>query len=217
MKILVAGATGRTCQHVVKFLAEAGHTVHAMVRKPDQRDAMTALGAEPIFGDLMKPLGYTLQGCKGLVFCAGARDREDAAEIELVEHKGAMSLIESCRRLGVRRFVMLSAKGAEDPDSAPEDQRDWIWAKADTDQFLRENKLDFTIVRATPLGDAPGTGTVKAAPILPPYSDDMGELSREDVARVLALAVDRRDLIDRSFEIEPGDKPIVEALDSLKD
>lgn len=217
MKILVAGATGRTGRHVVSHLVDAGHTVHAMVRRPEQRDEMSALGAEPVFGDFMKPLGYTLQGCRGVVFCAGARDRDDAADIALVEHKGALTLIETCRRLNVRRFVMLSAKGAEDPAGAPEDKRDWILAKADADQFLRENKLDFTIVRATPLGDGPATGTVKAAPVLPPYSKDMDELSREDVARVLALAIDRRDLIDRSFEIEPGEKPIPEALDSLKD
>ena len=76
MKILVAGATGRTGQYVVRLLHEAGHTVHAMVRKPEQRDAMAALGAEPVFGDFTKPLGYTLQGCRGAVFVAGARDRE---------------------------------------------------------------------------------------------------------------------------------------------
>ncbi|MBT6441970.1 MAG: NAD(P)H-binding protein [Alphaproteobacteria bacterium] len=215
MKILVAGATGRTGQHVVRFLHEAGHTVHAMVRKPEQRDAMAALGAEPVFGDFTKPLGYTLQGCRGAVFVAGARDRANMSEIEMVEHTGAFTFVETCRRLTVRRLVMLSVQGAHDPEAAPEQTRDWVRLKGDTDQFIRENKLDFTIVRATALGDEPATGLIKAAPVLPAPEGEIGDLSREDVAKVLALAVDDRNLFDRSFDIMPGDTPIAEAMGRL--
>jgi NAD(P)H dehydrogenase (quinone) len=52
--ILVTGATGKTGQHTVRFLREAGLPVRALVHRQDERsDRLLAMGAEVVTGDLL--------------------------------------------------------------------------------------------------------------------------------------------------------------------
>lgn len=51
---LVTGATGKTGRATTRYLLEAGHSVRALARRDDERaDALRALGAEVIVGDLL--------------------------------------------------------------------------------------------------------------------------------------------------------------------
>ena len=54
MKVLVAGAHGKTARRLVGMLAEDGHQVRGLVRKEEQMSDVESDGAEPVLVDLEK-------------------------------------------------------------------------------------------------------------------------------------------------------------------
>src|ERR1700740_3683166 len=69
---LITGATGNTGAPTVKILLEAGHLVRAFVHRVDQRsDALAALGAEIVEGDLLDfhAGGSAMSGVGAAYFC----------------------------------------------------------------------------------------------------------------------------------------------------
>ena len=122
-----------------------------------------------------------------------------------------MKLIEAAREDGVRRYVMLSAMGAADPDSGPETMRPYLTAKAEADWALAKSGLDHTIVRPGALTDDPGTGRVEVAVEL----SRRGEITREDTAAVILAALETDRTIGRTFEVIGGETPVREAVDAL--
>ena len=123
MNILVVGASGKTGRHILPLLKQAGHTPRAMVRNYDYRDDMEALGAEVVAGDLEKPLGHAVGDNRACIFVAGSGSKTGPEKTIDVDFHGAVSLIETCERKKVRRFIMLSAMNTEDPESGPEKLR----------------------------------------------------------------------------------------------
>ena len=160
MKVAVAGANGLTGRIVLKLLTEAGHQPVAMIRDFAQRDALEALGAECRIGDLEKPLGYAVRGCRGAIFAAGSGSRTGPEKTIDVDQNGAMMMIETCVRMNVRRFVMLSSIAADTPERGPESLHHYFGAKAVADRHLQASGLDYTIVRPGFLTNEPGTGAI---------------------------------------------------------
>jgi NAD(P)H dehydrogenase (quinone) len=69
---LITGATGNTGAPAVKILLEAGHRVRAFVHRVDQRsDALAALGAEIVEGDLLDfhAVSSAVSGVSAAYFC----------------------------------------------------------------------------------------------------------------------------------------------------
>ena len=52
MKVLIAGAHGKTARRLVRMLADSGHEVRGLVRKEEQMPDVEADGAEPLLVDL---------------------------------------------------------------------------------------------------------------------------------------------------------------------
>lgn len=216
MKVLVAGAHGQTARQLVRMLAEDGHEVKGMVRKQEQLSDVEADGAEPVLLDLEEEeveegVGEAVEGCDAIVFAAGAGPGSGAERKETMDYGGAVKLIEAAENHGVRRYLMLSAMGASDPESGSEAMQPYLRAKARADERLEKSDLDYTIIRPGSLTDDEGTGTVDAAESL----GRRGEISREDVARTFAVALEAENLYRKKFEIIVGDTPIPEALQRL--
>jgi NAD(P)H dehydrogenase (quinone) len=69
---LITGATGNTGAPTVKILLDAGHRVRAFVHRADQRsDALAALGAEIVEGDLLdfRAVSSAMAGVGAAYFC----------------------------------------------------------------------------------------------------------------------------------------------------
>ncbi len=120
---------------------------------------------------------------------------------------GAVKLIEAARALGIRRYVIVSAIGADDPENAPEQTRPYQRAKAEADAALEAGGLDHTIVRPGMLTDDSGRGTISAGPGLA-----RDEVAREDVAVVLAAVLGAANTIGKTFVVVQGDTPVEEAV-----
>ena len=216
MRVLVAGAAGNTARRLVRRLAENGHQVRGMVRKEEQLADVEADGAEPVLVDLEEEeaeggVGKAVEGCDAIVFAAGAGPGSGAERKETMDYGGAVKLIEAAESQGVARYLMLSAMGAADPDSASEQMQPYLSAKARADERLQNSDLDYTIIRPGSLTDEEGTGRIEAAESL----GRRGEITREDVAETFAAALETENTYRKTFEILAGDAPIKEALEKV--
>ncbi len=133
MKVLVAGSHGQVGRHLVRLLAEAGYEVKAMIRDESQAREMEDLGGTPVVADLEGDPSPTAQGSDAIIFTAGGGPGSGAAKKETVDRGGAVKLIEAAKRYGVPRYVMVSAMGADDPESGSEGMRPYLRAKGSAD------------------------------------------------------------------------------------
>lgn len=215
MKVVIAGGHGKIAQHLERKLAQRGDTAVGLIRNPDHASELTAIGAEPVVLDLEKAsvdeVAESVRGADAVVFAAGAGPGSGAARKESVDRDAAILLADAAEASGVRRYVMVSAMGA---DTERADQSDdpvfsaYLRAKADADANVSaRTAIDATIIRPGKLTDDAGTGTVTIAD-----STGYGEIPREDVAAVILAALDSSDAGGRTFELIGGDTPVDEAL-----
>jgi uncharacterized protein YbjT (DUF2867 family) len=213
VKVLVAGAHGKTARRLVGMLVENGHAVRGLVRKEEQMPDVKADGAEPALVNLEEEgiegaVGRAVEGCDAVIFAAGAGPGSGAARKETMDYGGAVKLVEAAEQHNVRRYLMLSSMGAGDPEGGSEAMRPYLRAKARADERLQGSGLDYTIIRPGRLTDEGGTGGIEAAESL----GRRGEISRADVARTFAEALETENTYRKTFEILAGDTPIREAL-----
>ena len=216
MKVLVAGAHGKTARRLVRILTEDGHEVRGLIRKEEQMPDVEADGADPVLVDLEAEeaegtVGQAVEGCDAVIFAAGAGPGSGAARKETMDYGGAAKLVEAAQKHGVRRYLMLSSMGAGDPGSGSDAMQPYLFAKARADERLQESDLDYTIIRPGSLTEEEGAGRIEAAEVL----GRRGEISRDDVAGTFAEALEMPNTYRKTFEIIGGETPIREALERI--
>jgi uncharacterized protein YbjT (DUF2867 family) len=183
MKILVAGATGKTGSRVMIELAASDHEAIALVRESSDTDALPS-DIKLRHGDLTDLQDDVCDGCDVVIFAAGSGGGTGAEMTEKVDRDGAKRLVDLAVKADVTRFVMLSSVGADDPD--PESKlAHYLEAKHDADEHLKASGLEYAIVRPVALTDENGTRDIK-------LGDDVdvnAKAARGDVAAVIADAV----------------------------
>jgi uncharacterized protein YbjT (DUF2867 family) len=209
MDILVAGGHGQIALRLLKLLAAEGHTARGLIRKPEQAADLQAVGAVPVIGDLEAEdsLAAYVKGADAVVFAAGAGPGSGNARKRTVDLGGALKLADAAIDQGVRRYVMVSSIGAQDP-SAGGSMQPYLKAKAEADAYVVASGLDYTIVRPGGLTDEPGTGLITATREL----GHRGPVPRDDVAAVLAACLVTPATIGVTFELFAGETPIADAL-----
>lgn len=212
LNILLAGANGKTGRILIGLLAKKGHTVRAMIRKEDQSEKMKVLGAEPILADLEKDTDHAFKDIDAVIFAAGSGSKTGPEKTIDVDRNGAIALIDTAKKNGVRHFVMLSSMGAEHPKQGVKEMQHYFQAKHDADEHLLNSGLTFTIVRPGLLTDDEPTGEIIAQAKL---ENNKGEITRGDVAAVLAESLVLDSTKNKTFEILNGNVPVEEALSHL--
>ncbi|MBY5164319.1 SDR family oxidoreductase [Salsipaludibacter albus] len=215
MRIVIAGGHGTIARLLSARLTEldADTEVVGLIRKPEQADDIREVGAIPEVLDLemasLDELTDAVQDADAVVFAAGAGPGSGAGRKETVDFAAAVNLRDAARQAGVARYVMVSAMGTDDP---PTDDvfSVYLRAKARADKALMESDLAWTIVRPGGLTDDEPTGTVTLARHV-----DRGEISRADVADVLAAVLHRPATAGHVFELVGGDTPVADAIDDL--
>ncbi len=187
MRVLVAGATGKTGSRLVRALTAGGHSPVAMVRDRADADGFGA-DVETRQADLTDLPENICDGCEAVVFAAGSGGSTGEDMTDKVDRDGARALIDLAASAKVSRFVMLSSAGAGDPDP-DSDLASYLKAKHDADEHLKRSGLSYAILRPVALTEEDGQGRIR-------FGDDVdpkGEAARGDVATVLANAVDAPD------------------------
>jgi uncharacterized protein YbjT (DUF2867 family) len=210
--VVVAGGHGKVAQRLLGLLAERGDRARGLVRNPEHAADLERVGAEPVICDLEREgdLSPFVEGPDAVVFAAGAGPGSGAERKRTVDLGGALKLIDAAKGTGARRYVMVSAIGAANPQSGPEQMRPYLEAKAEADQALAASGLDFTIVRPGRLTDDPGTGRVALGPEV-----GRGEIPRDDVATVLVAVLDAGSTVGKTFNVLGGEEPIDRALSAV--
>jgi nucleoside-diphosphate-sugar epimerase len=217
MIVVIAGGHGQIALRLAKELSDRGHEPIGLLRNPDQVPDLERNGARGEVLDLeqttVDELSAIVAGADVVVFAAGAGRGSGAARKETVDRAGAVLLADAAQQAGVRRYVMVSAMGAEDADPASDEVfQVYLRAKAAADADLRARDLDWTIVRPGSLTDDAPTGKVDLGPGRP-----RGTVSRADVATVLSEMITTRSGIRKQVDLVSGRVPVAEAVAAVKD
>ena len=211
-RIFVIGAAGKVGRALVQQAAARGHRVVAMHRSAEQTPELSALGAQPVQGDLLQlqsdALATLMQGSDVVVFTAGAGGKGGTTMTDAIDGRGLELAVAAATLAQVPRFLLVSAfpeagRGKHLSDTF----ENYMAVKKAADVHLASSTLDWVILRPGTLTDAAGTGRVHAGPAIA-----YGEVPRADVAAALLALVEQPQVSRRIIELTEGQTPVFEAV-----
>jgi uncharacterized protein YbjT (DUF2867 family) len=214
MEIVIAGGHGKIALLTEQLLADAGHTVRALIRNPTHDGEVEATGAQPVVADLeqLEPeqLASLLGKADAVVFAAGAGPGSGPARKWTVDYGGAVKLIEACGRAGVDRYVMVSGRGVD--ADAPDDggYNTYRRAKGKADADLQASGLQYTILRPVGLTDEPASDAVSTDP-----DQGVETIPRADVAATIVAVLDEPRTAGLTVVLRSGSETVAAAIESL--
>ena len=212
--VAIAGAHGQIARRLGRLLVERGDTVFGLIRTRAHAEDLRADGVEPELIDLERAgpeeIAEAIEGCDAVVFAAGAGPGSGPERKWTVDRDGAIKLLDAAVSAGVTRYVIVSSVGADNPPPGDEVFAVYLRAKAEADAAVVQSDRDWTVVRPGILTDHPGSGRVliQAAPV-------RAEVTRDDVAAVLAAVLHEPRSAGLVLYVVEGDDPVEEALAGL--
>jgi uncharacterized protein YbjT (DUF2867 family) len=209
-RVVVIGGHGKVALELARILTERGDEVDSVFRNPDHSDEVAATGARPVVADIERldtdALADLVAGHDAVVFSAGAGGG-NPERTYAVDRDAAIRVIDAAGQAGVPRFVMVSYFGAGPDHGVPPDDPFFAYAeaKAAADAYLRASELAWTVL-------GPGRLTLDAPTGKIVLAQDKGEVSRADVALVVAAALADDSTVRRTIEFNNGDIPVAAAL-----
>jgi uncharacterized protein YbjT (DUF2867 family) len=212
-RIAIVGGHGQVARKLIPLLRAAGHDPVALVRSPSQHAELEEAGAEVRLLDIerqeVEDFAAVFEGCDAVVFTAGGGPDGNIERKRTVDLGGSLKSIAAAHAAGIDRFVQVSAIGVDDP--VPDDTgavwRAYVEAKRDADAALRDSGLAWTILRPGRLTDDEPTGRVALGPDV-----RRGEVTRADVAAVVAAVLDVDAAIGKQWNLVNGEVPIKSAV-----
>ncbi len=206
-KALIAGATGATGKKIINLLKESPYIEPiAMIRKEDQKSIFEDQKVQWIMGDLAQDLSHICENMDKVIFAAGS----GGTNVVEVDQEGAKRLIDASVSNNIKKIIMLSSMGADQPEEM-EELHDYMVAKHHADIYLRNSGLNYTIVRPGALTNDSGTQHIQLSHKL----KEQGSISRADVAHVLTKVLQDDTANKETFEIVTGDTLIGKALETM--
>lgn len=197
MKIFLAGSTGRVATETLKKISEKGYDIIAGARRPEAVVALPQV--TPVILDLHASVGEIaefIKGCDAVIFAAGSRGKD----LLQTDAYGAVKLMQAAEKVGIKRFVMLSALYSLTPEKWPDSLTDYYIAKYFADNHLiSQTQLDYTIIQPGALVEEEGTGKISVD------NQGLSRIAISDVGAVLAEVLDKQETIKKIIEIHPGD------------
>lgn len=198
--VVVAGATGRTGQLVVKHLRAEGFEVRAMVRSLEKGKSVLGDNVAMVQADVTQPssLGPLLDGADFVISAIG---RAGESSPEVVDYGGSVALIDAAKAAGIKKFIMVTSGGVtwkiHPLNLMSNNVLKW---KRKAEIYLRASGLTHVIVRPNGgLSDDPaGANTITFR-----QNDTFGgKISRDDVAVVCVKALEYQAAENKTFEIQ---------------
>jgi uncharacterized protein YbjT (DUF2867 family) len=217
MRVVIAGGHGKIGLRLAALLAARGDVPVGVVRNPDHRADLEGAGATPVVLDLESAsavdLADHLRDADAVVFAAGAGPGSGVDRKDTVDRAAAVLLADAAHLAGVRRYLLVSSTGVDEP---PAEGTDEVWAaylraKKAAEDAVTATELDWTILRPGRLTDAPGTNSVRLQP--PPL--EPGEVTRDDTAAVLVALLDTPGTAGLVLELREGSADVLEAASAV--
>jgi len=215
--VLVFGANGQIGRHLVDQLKESdSYNPIAFVRKEDQVKYFEEKNVEARLGnleDLVDDIKDKMNDIDSVVFTAGSGGSTGPDKTLMIDLDGAIKTMDASVSLRIKRYVIVSAFGADNPESWKEKSNDYYFvAKHYADRYLKKSGLDYTILRPGLLTNVEGTGEIKVVKNEEPESRDT---PRPDVAQVIVQSLSNDNAINKDFDFVGGDAKISDALNQL--
>lgn len=216
-RTIIFGGHGRIALLLAPLLVERGDEVTAVIRNPDHTADVEAGGATALVADIeqmdVDAIADIVRGHDAVVWSAGAGGGA-AERTYAVDRDAAIRSMDATAQADVSRYVMVSWLGSTADHGVPPEDSFFAYADAKwaADEHLRSTSLDGTILAPGTLTFDEPTGRIQIDPA------GRGEVSRADVAAVIAAALPEPSTIGRTIRFGNGDAdsalPIVDALAS---
>lgn len=233
--VLIFGGHGGVARALTPLLVANNHTVHSIIRNPDQISDIEKLGAKPILQDLQLATVEILTkiikeaDANVLVWAAAAGSRDEGLP-ELIDHQAAVRTFDAAADSDAKRYISISAEDVRDrskqtppwyndEDKARSERlyqflKPWMDAKLKADRDLvsgnKKRGLSWNIIRPSGLLDDKGVGKILAGRV------HFGKgISRQDVAQVVSYCVDDEDISGLAFDVVGGDVDLYDALEAV--
>lgn len=204
-RVMVIGANGTTGKKIINLLKASQYFEPvAMVRKEEQIAQFKDDGVATVLADLEQDVTGTLKNIDKVIFAAGSGGKK----VVEVDEKGACKMVDDSLSNHIKKFVMLSTMGADEPSKA-NDLKEYLKAKHNADEYLKSSTLTYAIVRPGSLTNEKGTGKIKLAESL----KTSGSISRDDVAQTLVRSLHDDAPKNITFEILEGETLIGKAME----
>ncbi len=207
--ILVTGGTGFVGHHLVWKLSDLGYPVRVLVRNVSEAQDVLPESVELVKGDITDRSSL-LKPCTGvnsiINLVSIIREQEDVT-FERVNVQGTLNTVIAAEQSGVKRFIHLSALGAQNNTYYRYSYSKWLGEEA-----IRQSGLNWTIMRPSLIY---GTGfnffdrllqSVKMFP--PPFVPVPGKgttlfqpIAVQDVVKCLVTALKAPAMSGQIFEV----------------
>jgi uncharacterized protein YbjT (DUF2867 family) len=174
-----------------------------MVRKKSQQEQFEQQHIKTVLADLEGDVSHVVKDIDKIIFAAGSGGKNVLA----VDEEGAKKLIDAGKKEKVKKFIMLSSMGVDNPEESDNLQA-YFQAKQNADTYLRESNITYSIVRPGALTNEIGKGKIEFAKKL----NRSGEISRDDVAQTLVSVLHDSAAVNETFEILKGETLIADAI-----
>ena len=212
MLVLVTGATGFLGRDVVRELQEHHHRVRCLVHTPGNERVFPDRSVEVHYGSVSDPkaLAGAFYDVEAVVHLVGIIRESRGRTYDLINRQGVTNVAAAAKEVGVKHFIQVSALGATNDAVYP-----YLSSKWRGEQEVVNSGLPYTIVRPSIMFGAGDeflntlAGLVRTAPVVPVAGTGRNRfqpIAVADMARCLALAVDREDLKGRTLEIGGPDQ-----------
>ena len=201
MKTALIGGNGFIGARIAAALVRAGHRPCMVSRQPRRDDAQYE--QRRYQAQAPASLGEALAGCEAVIFLPGIL-HGSAADFEAVHVGLTEAVMQACAELGVRRYLHMSALGADVAGPSH-----YLRSKGRAEQAVRTSGLDWTIMRPSVVfgrGDRfvnLFAAMTRYLPVLPLA----GARARfqpvwvEDVAAAFAAALVMPDAVGQSYDL----------------
>ncbi len=142
-RIFVTGGSGFVGREVISRLLERGYAVNALAHR---RQVVHDPRVRPVAGGLfdLRAIENGMRGCDGVIHLVGIIAEDAARDItfDRIHRQGTKNIVDAASRLGVRRYVHMSALGTRS-NAVSEYHR----TKYAAEEHVRASGLDWTIFR----------------------------------------------------------------------
>ncbi|MBM3924888.1 MAG: complex I NDUFA9 subunit family protein [SAR202 cluster bacterium] len=206
MFVLVTGATGFVGRHVVKELLARGHAVRALVHRKPANGVLPA-PVEAAQGSVSnkKSLQPAAQGCDAVIHLVAVIRKRGPNPFDRINVEGTRNVVQAAKSAGAKRFIHVSALGAQNNERYP-----YLLSKWRSEEAVKSAGLPYVIYRFSIMfgeGDEftnSLAGLVKAFPIVPVVGSGKNKFQPihvEDVARCIVLSLERPELNGDTLEL----------------
>lgn len=221
--VLVTGASGFVGRHLLRRLASRGHRIRAAARSGRPEEEVGGGNVSWVRADVTERDALTglARDCDAVVHLAGVRKEEGEATFRRVHVEGTRHVLEEAARMGVSRFVYVSALGSAEGEDA------FLASKREAEAAARSSGVPSVVLRPAVIfgpGDHFTSAVVRWLERFPcflvpeAWNGLVQPVSIEDVVDALCQCVERDDVLDETYSLPgPETLTLVEAARTVAD